>query len=164
MTVVYESDSSAAAEPIAPIAKREVLQAMLRGARCRCPNCGTGKLFTSYLKVTPTCPACGEDLSHHRADDLPPYLTIVIVGHIVVPLILFVEKHWPLGTTANLLIWLPITLILCLLLLPPTKGAVVGLQWALRMHGFDRTLKSHDDPEIEFIAPEPAVSAAPAPR
>jgi uncharacterized protein (DUF983 family) len=162
MTVVYESDSRLAAEPEGPVEKRDVWRAMLRGVKRRCPNCGTGKLFTSYLKVTPICAHCGEDLSQHRADDLPPYLTIVIVGHIVVPLILFVEKRWPLGTTTNLLIWLPITFILCLLLLPPTKGAVVGLQWALRMHGFDRTRQSHDDPEIEFSEPEPRIGQIPA--
>jgi hypothetical protein len=79
-----------------------------------------------------------------------------------VPLILFVEERWPLGTTLNLLIWLPITFILCLLLLPPVKGAVVGLQWALRMHGFDRTRTTHDDPEIEFIEPEPRIAQVPA--
>lgn len=116
--------------------RRPVFQSIMRGLRRRCPNCGKGHLFTRYLKVTPTCPSCGEDLSHQRADDAPPYLTIVIVGHIVVPAILFVETRWPLPTFAHLAIWLPMTLVLSLLLLPVMKGAVVGLQWALRMHGF----------------------------
>ena len=92
-----------------------------------------------YLKVAPNCPSCGEDLSQHRADDAPPYLTIVVVGHIIVPLILFVETRWPLPTMVHMAIWLPLTLILSLTFLPPMKGAVVGLQWALRMHGFDQS-------------------------
>ena len=95
--------------------------------------------MASYLKVNARCPVCDEDLSHQRADDAPPYLTIVVVGHIIVPLILFVETRWPQETMTHLAIWLPLTLILSLALLPVMKGAVVGLQWALRMHGFDGT-------------------------
>lgn len=126
-----------AAEAEAP--KRPTMQAIGRGLRKRCPNCGRGKLMAGYLKVAPNCPVCGEDLSHQRADDAPPYLTIVVVGHIIVPLILFIETRWHLPTALHLAIWLPATLILSLLLLPVMKGAVVGLQWALRMHGFDKS-------------------------
>ncbi len=126
--------------------KRPVMPAIMKGLRMRCPNCGRGKLFTRYLKVAPSCSSCGEDLSHQRADDAPPYLTIVVVGHIIVPAILFVETRWPLSTAAHLAIWLPMTLILSLLLLPVMKGAVVGLQWALRMHGFG----PQDDPAYDF--------------
>ncbi len=76
-------------------------------------------------------------LHHHRADDAPPYFTIIIVGHIVVGLVLAVEMayHPPLWLHAAL--WLPLTVILALVILMPIKGALVGLQWALRMHGFD---------------------------
>jgi uncharacterized protein (DUF983 family) len=130
--------------------RRPALPAMLRGLRRRCPNCGRGRLMARYLKVVPNCPVCGEDLSHHRADDAPPYLTIVVVGHIIVPLILFVETHWPLPTAAHLAIWLPLTLILSLALLPAMKGAVVGLQWALRMHGFDKSDGSRPLPDDGF--------------
>ena len=126
--------------------KRPVMPAIMKGLRKRCPNCGRGKLFRSYLKVAPACPSCNEDLSHQRADDAPPYLTIVVVGHIIVPAILFVETRWPLPTAGHLAIWLPLTLILSLLLLPVMKGAVVGLQWALRMHGFGEK----DDPAYDF--------------
>ena len=126
--------------------KRPVFNSIMRGLRRRCPNCGRGHLFNRYLKVTPACPVCGEDLSHQRADDAPPYLTIVVVGHIIVPLILFVETRWPLSTFQHLSIWLPLTLILSLVLLPVMKGAVVGLQWALRMHGFGEK----EEPGVDF--------------
>lgn len=110
--------------------------AMLRGFKHRCPNCGKGPLFWKYLKVVDTCSSCNEDLSHQRADDAPPYFTIFIVGHIILPLALISEKMWQLTTTMHLVLWLPSILILSLLLLPCVKGAVVGLQWSLRMHGF----------------------------
>ena len=117
--------------------ERSVLLSLLRGARLTCPACGKGAMFRRYLKVADNCPDCGEALHHHRADDAPPYFTIVIVGHVVVGLMLAVEMayHPPLWLHAA--IWLPLTLLLALLLLPPIKGALVGLQWALLMHGFD---------------------------
>jgi uncharacterized protein (DUF983 family) len=119
--------------------KRDVWQAMARGFRGRCPNCGQGRMFRAFLKVADHCPACNENLSHHRADDLPAYLVIVIVGHIVVPLALWIETDYAPPVALQLAIYLPLTLIASLVLLQPVKGAVVGLQWAFRMHGFDET-------------------------
>ena len=111
-------------------------QAISRGFRCKCPACGEGRLFYKYLKVVDQCPACGEELHHQRADDAPPYLTILAVGHIIVPALFIVERTWKPALWIHLSIWLPLTLILTLTLLPMFKGAVIGLQWALRMHGF----------------------------
>ncbi|HVV80761.1 MAG TPA: DUF983 domain-containing protein [Pseudolabrys sp.] len=117
---------------------RDVKQAMLRGFRCRCPACSEGKLFRAFLKVNDTCPACGEELHHHRADDFPAYLVIVIVGHIVVPLVLAVETDFAPAYWVHLVMWLPLTLGLSLGLLQPVKGTVVALQWFLGMHGFEQ--------------------------
>ena len=117
---------------------RDLTQGMLRGFRCRCPACGEGKLFRAFLKVDDICPACGEEMHHHRADDFPAYLVIVIVGHIVVPLVLAVETHIAPSYWIHLALWLPLTLGLSLSLLQPVKGAVVALQWYLGMHGFER--------------------------
>ena len=68
-------------------------QAVWRGFRGRCPACGEGRMFRAFLKVADQCPRCGEELHHHRADDFPAYLVIVIVGHILVPIILLVETE-----------------------------------------------------------------------
>ena len=111
-------------------------QAMWRGLRCRCPNCGVGSVFKSFVKVADRCAHCGEALHHHRADDAPPYFTIMIVGHIIVPSVLIVERLWRPDLIVHFALWLPATLLLTLLLMPSVKGAVVGLQWALGMHGF----------------------------
>jgi uncharacterized protein (DUF983 family) len=124
-------------EDSAPTAKRDVWTALKRGFRGRCPRCGEGKLFRAFLKVADHCSVCEQDFTPHRADDLPAYLVIVIVGHIVVPMILWIETDYAPSVPLQLSIYLPVTLIASLLLLQPVKGAVVGVQWALRMHGFD---------------------------
>lgn len=117
--------------------KRDLWTAMKRGFRGRCPRCGQGKLFRAFLKVDGNCSSCGLDFSPHRADDLPAYLVIVIVGHVLVPVILWIETNYSPAVPLQLAIYLPFTLIASLLLLQPVKGTVVGMQWALRMHGFD---------------------------
>jgi uncharacterized protein (DUF983 family) len=117
--------------------KRDVWTSLKCGFRGRCPRCGEGRLFRAFLKVDNNCPVCGLDFTPHRADDLPAYLVIVIVGHLVVPTALIIETDYSPPVALQLAIYLPLTLVLSLLLLQPVKGAVVGLQWALRMHGFD---------------------------
>jgi len=129
-TEVYRSDGGL------PDA-RPIFASMLRGAAHKCPACGVGAMFRRYLKVADACPHCGEELHHHRADDAPAYFTIVIVGHIVVGLVLAVEIAYRPALWVHAALWLPLTVILTLVLLPMVKGALVGLQWALRMHGFD---------------------------
>ncbi len=67
-----------------PAAQRSAGRAVWNGMRLRCPHCGHGHLFRSFLKVADTCDVCGEELFHHRADDFPPYISIFITGHILV--------------------------------------------------------------------------------
>lgn len=114
---------------------------MWRGFTCSCPACGTGRMFRAYLKVADACPACGEELHHHRADDAPPYFTMFIVGHAVVPLVLVVEKLWRPDLSIHFMLWTAVTLALTFALMPAVKGAIVGLQWALRMHGFGQAAR-----------------------
>lgn len=123
---------------------RPLANAMWRGFLGRCPNCGEGKLFGSFLKTVDRCQHCGEEMHHHRADDLPAYLVVVIVGHIVVGAFMSVEATSTLALWQHLAIWIPLTVGSALALLRPVKGAVVGLQWALYMHGF-----SGEDEPIE---------------
>jgi uncharacterized protein (DUF983 family) len=125
--------------------ERSGMDAAWKGFRCRCPNCGEGKLFRGYLKPVAACEVCHEDLSGHRSDDLPPYATIFVVGHAIVPLILMNEMSaspWPLWVTAA--VWLPLTLIMTLALMQPVKGAIIGMQWGLRLHGFDPAGDYHE--------------------
>lgn len=117
-------------------AERNWKQAVLRGLRLRCPNCGEGKMLHSYLKVRESCECCGQELHHNRADDGPAYLTILIVGHILgfvlhIAYVQFRPDPWTLA-----LIMSVVTIGASLALLPRMKGLVVAYQWAKRMHGF----------------------------
>ncbi|WP_405405705.1 DUF983 domain-containing protein [Paracoccus sp. Ld10] len=118
--------------------ERPTGQSMLRGARGRCPACGEGRMFSSYLKVADTCPACHEDLHHQRADDGPAYLTILIVSHLGAPLLLASFIAWRPSAMTMIVSFGLGAIVLSLAMLPVIKGAMVGLQWARRMHGFGR--------------------------
>jgi uncharacterized protein (DUF983 family) len=133
---------------------RPVFSSLLRGAAHKCPACGQGAMFRRYLKVADTCPNCGEVLHHHRADDAPPYFTIVIVGHIVVGLVLAVEMAYRPPLWVHAALWLPLTVILTLVVLPSVKGALIALQWALLMHGFDPDAKEEMGTGFEATLPE----------
>ncbi len=127
---------------------RPLVPAMTRGLLCKCPQCGRGKLFQSFLKTVDQCEACGEEIHHHRADDLPAYLVVVILGHIIVGAFMGFEAGSTLSTGQHLAIWIPLTIVLALAMLRPVKGAVVGLQWALYMHGFggeSDTIETHPE-------------------
>ena len=131
-------DAGPATPPPAPEAEpeRDTWPAIRKGLRGRCPNCGKGPLLHSYLKVRDQCPVCGEDLYHHRADDGPAYLTILIVGHIMAPALHISFVHWRPQPLVLLAILATGCVALSLFLLPRLKGGIVGLQWARRMHGF----------------------------
>lgn len=109
---------------------------MARGMAHKCPECGRGKLFSGYVKTAPRCGACGLDLSGHRADDAPPYVTIIIIGHVMIPLTLAVKQLFDPPITLQFMIWIPLMILAAWALLPASKGALIGLQWANRMHGF----------------------------
>ena len=116
--------------------ERPAKAAMWRGLRRRCPNCGQGSMFEGYLKVADSCPACGEELSHHRADDGPAYLTILVVGHLMAPLLHVGFTRFRPDPLVMATVFTIGCVALSLYLLPRLKGLVVGIQWAKRMHGF----------------------------
>jgi uncharacterized protein (DUF983 family) len=93
-------------------------------------------MLRGYLKVRDTCSVCNETLSHHRADDGPAYLTILIVGHLMAPLILYVFTKYRPDPMLLATMFSVGTVGLSLFLLPRLKGVIVAMQWARRMHGF----------------------------
>ena len=126
-------------------AARPVWQAIKRGLFCKCPNCGQGKLFASFIKTVDCCEVCHEEIFHHRADDLPAYLVVFIVAHIVVGAFMGVEATRTLALWQHLLMWVPLTIVSALALLRPMKGAVVSVQWALYMHNFSGEEDAHPE-------------------
>jgi uncharacterized protein (DUF983 family) len=107
--------------------------ALGRGFRRLCPACGKTHLFRGYLAVEPVCASCGAPVGRARADDAPPYFTILVVGHIVVPLMLLSEQHYAPPVWLTAAIFVPLTVVLSLALLPLIKGATVGLMLRLGM-------------------------------
>jgi uncharacterized protein (DUF983 family) len=131
------TDALPQAEPV-PAAEddRPSWPAVRRGFLRRCPHCGEGRLFDGYLKVTDSCAACGEVLKHHRADDGPAYLTILVVGHILGFAMHFIWVQFRPEPMVFATLLSVLAVGLSLWLLPRFKGAIVGFQWARRMHGF----------------------------
>lgn len=119
--------------------KRRLRAALLRGWRGRCPRCGQGRLLKSYLQVAGTCPVCKLDYAHHRADDGPAYLTILLVGHLMAPLLHLTFVTWRPEPLVLFTIFAVGCVGLSLYLLPRLKGAIVGYQWARKMGGFGQT-------------------------
>ena len=108
-----------------------------RGLLGRCPCCGEGRMFRAFLKISDRCDACGEDLFHHRADDFPAYIVILVLGHLLVPAALYVDARFAPPYWVHLALWLPIILGLTVGLLQPVKGVIIALQWHMGMHGFE---------------------------
>lgn len=115
---------------------RPLKPAVWRGWNRRCPQCGSGPMLRGYLKVRDACPVCGEAFHHHRADDGPAYLTILIVGHLMAPLILVVFTRFRPDPLTMATLFSIGCVALSLYLLPRLKGVMVAFQWAKRMHGF----------------------------
>ena len=116
--------------------KNPLIQDLSCGFRGRCPECGNGKLFKKWLKVTDRCSDCGEEFHHHQADDFPAYIVIFILGHIMVSWALWLEDAFSPPTWVHVATTIPLTIVLALVMLQPVKGVIVALQWRMGMHGF----------------------------
>jgi uncharacterized protein (DUF983 family) len=126
--------------PLEPVEREEsarpgVGEAIWRGLRGRCPACGQAKLFARFLRQVASCPACHEPLGHLRSDDAAPWLTILVVGHIAVPVMLAVERHSPWPIWLAMTVWPLFALGLTLAVLPRAKGVLLSIIWATRAPG-----------------------------
>lgn len=124
-----------------PVPEQSLSTSLARGWRGKCPACGDGNIFRAHLKVADACNNCGEAFHHHRADDFPAYIVILILGHILVPLVMFTEKHFAPPYILHVLLWPVVAVGLSWVMLQPVKGMVVALQWHMGLHGFDEARK-----------------------
>ena len=113
------------------VAKTTVI---LRGIRGRCPKCGQGSLYQSYLKLNSACPVCAENFVTLRADDGPAWLTIILIGHVAVPLAIYLAMSEVLPQAMALTFLFIVIGGMALLLLPRAKGVFVGMLWWLRQN------------------------------
>jgi len=123
---------------------RPLAPAVLRGVRGCCPACGEAPLFRRFLEVQQTCPGCGEDLSHQRADDGPAYLTMLVTLKVVTPLMVAAMFRWDLHPAVLFVSFSALLVALSLFLLPRFKGMIVAIQWSRRMHGFEERTSAGD--------------------
>lgn len=144
MPLIQSDPAKHLSAPVA--AERPVGRSILRGVLNRCPACGEGRLFRAFLKPVDTCGTCGEEIFHQRSDDLPPYIVILVLGHVMVGGFMMTDLVFQVSMWVHLAIWVPLTVLAALACIQPVKGGVIGLQWALRMHGFG----GHDDSPESF--------------
>ncbi len=115
-----------------------------RGLAHRCPHCGKGALFGRYLKVRPACEACGHELAIYPADDGPAYLTILLVGHLVIAPMLIFPVVWDSDPRIVLPIGLVALTTITLAALPRLKGGWLGLMYALQVTSRQSALHTAD--------------------
>lgn len=118
---------------------RPLLRCLARGFARRCPNCGRGAVVVGFLQPNTACDNCGEGYAHIRTDDLAPWLSIMVLGHLILPAIISVERLWAPPLWLHLVIWLPLTIEAVIVLLPRAKGLALGLMWGLNLRGDEQT-------------------------
>lgn len=120
------------------IARPPLGLALKRALRLRCPHCGEGKLFASYLKQVKTCPHCDEAFGHIRSDDAAPWLTMLVVGHLYVPTLISVEAAHDVPPMLSAIMWPVIGIGLCLAALPFAKAIFIAAIWTTGAPGSER--------------------------
>lgn len=111
---------------------RNIMEAVLRGARGRCPNCGTGALFRGYIRKVDRCAHCDEDFTAIRPADGPAFFVLCFTCLLLIPAQLYVSTQYRDYVLAGLLVLVVAMVLVSVALLRPVKGAVIGLQWAGR--------------------------------
>jgi len=111
-------------------------RAALRGIKGQCPRCDKDRLFGKYLKPVAQCPSCLQDWTLHQADDFPPYVSIILTGHLIAPALILIGGSAALTMGAKIALAMLLAGALMLALLQPAKGAIIALQWWMGMHGF----------------------------
>ena len=109
----------------------EMAQGLWRAFRGRCPNCGKGKLYKSYLKHIDDCPVCNAKYSDIQADDGPAWFVMVLTGAIVLPAAIYLSLHDVMPIWAVMTVLLVLTVAVALLLLPRAKGVFIAVLWRL---------------------------------
>jgi len=119
---------------------RSIPAVLLSGILKKCPNCAKGNVYSKYLKVNDRCKKCNEELHSYRTDDFGPWLSIIIAGHIIVPLVLAVEQNYALDLWLQAIIWIPLTILTVLFLLPISKSICLSILWRLKMKDNESSL------------------------
>jgi uncharacterized protein (DUF983 family) len=109
---------------------RQPVEPIAAGLRGRCPRCGQGRLFAGFLTVAKECEVCGFDYSFADPADGPAIFVMLIIGFIVVGFALWMEVSINPPLWIHFVLWIPLTLVLCLPALRLIKGLLITLQYA----------------------------------
>lgn len=120
---------------------RSIPAVLLSGMLKKCPKCGKGNIYSKYLKINNHCQLCNEELHSYRTDDFGPWLSIIMGGHIIVPLVLSVEQNYALDLWLQAIIWIPLTILTVLFLLPISKSICLSILWRLKMKNIESDLE-----------------------
>jgi len=105
-------------------------ETLKRGLRLRCPKCGEGKLLAGYLTPQKGCSHCGESFEALKAEDGPAWLTVLVVGHIVVPVMLaLIQRDVIIDPAMQMAVAIGLCVLGVAVLLPRAKGAFMALIW-----------------------------------
>jgi uncharacterized protein (DUF983 family) len=112
-----------------------LMRCMGRGFRKLCPKCGKGSVVTGFLLPNTACESCGEGYAHIRTDDFAPWMSIMVLAHLLMPAMISVERLWHPPFWLHLLIWVPLAIEFVVVFLPRAKGMALGLMWGLNIRG-----------------------------
>ncbi|MGO9132821.1 MAG: DUF983 domain-containing protein [Methylovirgula sp.] len=120
-------EKSPAPSPLAPSGPAP--SPYVTGLLGRCPRCGRGKMFKGLLTLVPRCESCGLNFSFADSGDGPAVFVTLFAGFLVLGAALWTELTYEPPFWVHLVIFLPLTAIVCVGLLRPTKGLLVALQY-----------------------------------
>lgn len=106
-------------------------KALWRGLQRKCPCCGQGAAFRGYLKVVDACSSCRTPLSIYPTDDGPAYITIILVGHVIIAPAFMLGLFYAYPAPILVPVMVGAIGALTLIALPYIKGAFLGLMWYL---------------------------------
>lgn len=115
------------------------------GLLCRCPNCGQGPVFASFLGFADSCSVCEADFSAADAGDGPAFFVMFLVAILVTPPVLILQIVADPPVWVHILIWTPIITALSAALLRPFKSLLFALQWRHRAEEAKWEDASHGD-------------------
>ena len=102
------------------------------GLKCRCPNCGEGKIFDGFLTVKDQCDHCGFDLGKHDSGDGPAFFVLSILCAVVTPIALIVNFQIDIPLWVNAIVWGVIILAATFAMLRPAFGLMIAVQYRSR--------------------------------
>lgn len=95
----------------------------------RCPQCGEGKLLLGILGFQDSCTHCALSFKFQDSGDGPTFFAIMIVGILVMSGAGIVEYHYAPPMWLHAVIWIPLTVLLCIAVLRAFKAGLIFLEF-----------------------------------